>query len=78
VDPNAALDEILDLTGRITDLANRGEPLPPDQVIRIAELVDALDGWICVGGFLPRRWASASRPTTLNRAKSDVLPSDPA
>ena len=25
---------------------------------RLVELVRALDGWVCVGGFLPSAWAA--------------------
>lgn len=46
MDPNAALDELRRL------LADRDD----GKLERIAELFEALDGWIAGGGFLPRDW----------------------
>jgi alkyl hydroperoxide reductase subunit AhpC len=46
MDPNAALQELLAIAGA----AERD----PD---RMAELVEALDGWLRGGGFLPARWS---------------------
>ena len=49
MDPNAALDELLNLA--TSDLREFG-----NDVHRLAELVLALDGWLAKGGFLPSRW----------------------
>lgn len=55
MDPDSTLDELLDLTGPLLD---PGDADPePATASRIAELVDALDGWLLTGGYLPRRWA---------------------
>jgi hypothetical protein len=39
----------------IAQLINRHE------ILRITELVEALDSWLTAGGFLPRRWRPASQ-----------------
>ena len=45
MDPNAALDEIRQLV----------EPHKRDD--RLAELIAALDEWLCKGGALPVEWS---------------------
>ena len=52
MDPNANLSEQLGCARRI--LAEDGAH--PDDAIRLAELVEALDVWLSSGGFLPDRW----------------------
>lgn len=58
MDPNANLREMLELArhmascGRTEDICGSNEHEPS----RLAELVEALDGWITKGGFLPDRW----------------------
>jgi len=52
MDPNANLKEILELAGKISIDADSDSELE----VRLAELVMALDEWICKGGFLPSRW----------------------
>jgi hypothetical protein len=59
VDPDANLDEQLDLTRAIlsedeTAAARWGSK--EEQAHRLAELIHALDGWIRGGGFLPKAW----------------------
>lgn len=66
MDPNATLDELLELKDEIhkdqdaaAEEADSGEPpyhQVTDREIRMAELVEALDGWLSTGGFLPRKW----------------------
>lgn len=69
MDPNANLEEQLTIVERINacrDHANEqtgehqgfdGEPCQcVDDAERLAELVEALDGWIRRGGFLPDAW----------------------
>lgn len=61
MDPNAALEELR----RITRRASAGD------FERMCELVEALDGWISGGGFLPGGWANMSRSVSeLGRALS--------
>lgn len=58
MDPNANLDEQLDIAHRIVEgeYANLREL--EAQADRLAELALALDEWIRKGGFVPLRWAS--------------------
>lgn len=61
MDPNANLDELLILANGFLEAADEDdeearEPIDVDVVIRMAELVTALDGWIRGGGFLPTQW----------------------
>ena len=59
MDPDAVLDELLNLTGPLLDPSETG---PESMTVsRIAELIDALDGWLLTGGYLPRRWAGRAR-----------------
>jgi hypothetical protein len=46
MDPNACLKEMLKLATTADECGFE----------RLAELVLALDGWLKMGGFLPRRW----------------------
>ena len=56
MDPNANLKEQLFLAWKIL---NEG-PFSTDDyeamTNRLAELVEALNGWLSKGGFLPERW----------------------
>ena len=61
IDPDAALDELLDLTDQTIQLTDHGVRPPDEDVARLAELVDALDSWLMTGGFMPRRWAAVAR-----------------
>jgi hypothetical protein len=61
MDPDAALDELLDLTEPLLDINHPGSVPEPATLSRIAELVDALDGWLLLGGHLPRRWTGGTR-----------------
>jgi hypothetical protein len=57
MDPNANLTEMRELAAAIMK-DDSADPFYPivGQAERLAELVQALDGWICNGGFLPRDW----------------------
>ena len=58
VDPNANLAEQLRLAKSFLD----SDSLPEDvDVVRLAELVVALDQWIRSGGFLPHPWKTPPR-----------------
>jgi hypothetical protein len=56
MDPNANLKEQLEQV----QLLLYGKPLLQDDYVevagRLAELVEALDGWLSKGGFLPGKW----------------------
>jgi len=63
MDPNANLGELLRLVESFNE--DRDDPTPLDDTLlddfradawRMAELVEALDGWIRGGGFLPSAW----------------------
>jgi hypothetical protein len=63
MDPDAALDELLglvDLMAGDAD-ADSGQRINRHEILRMTELVEGLDSWLTAGGFLPRRWRSASR-----------------
>jgi hypothetical protein len=55
MDPNATLAELRELVA---------DPTPADaglwgiRLERMSELVEALDGWLCKGGFLPDAWCN--------------------
>jgi hypothetical protein len=64
MDPDAALDEVLAAVDRITQLVEEerlSDQPGAEQILRIAELVAALDGWLTAGGYLPQRWRPAGR-----------------
>ena len=58
MDPNACIGEILKLKYKILlagdDLSSEHMA---DLAVELAELVEALDGWLCKGGFMPDRWS---------------------
>jgi len=56
VDPDANLNEQLELAKGIIADADLGLLSDPDEAFRLAELVLALDGWLCHKNFLPERW----------------------
>lgn len=56
MDPHVVLAAQLRLAARILERADAGEPVDPNDAERLAELVQALDGWLVKGGFLPPRW----------------------
>ena len=63
MDPDAALDELLGLVDLMAGEADVdiGQRISRHEIHRVTELVEALDSWLTAGGFLPRRWRSASR-----------------
>lgn len=70
MDPNANLDQQLELAKRImrlVDPANAGRPLTADTLVEcaanLAERVEALDHWLTSDGALPERWL-LGRPLT--------------
>jgi len=63
MDPDAAIEELLNLAELVISRADDGEWTGDCDILRIAELTLALDGWLTVGGFMPTRWKPASRTT---------------
>lgn len=63
MDPDAALEELLELADLVTSLldAEVGKQIDRTDVLRLAELVLAIDAWLTAGGFLPTRWKPATR-----------------
>ena len=60
MDPDACLSRLRNLANRIiNDQDARG---CYDGGEDLAELVLALDGWICKGGFLPKEWRKECEP----------------
>lgn len=58
MDPDAALDELLDLANQAIRLSDHDIRPPSVDIARLAELVDALDSWLASGGLMPRRWVT--------------------
>lgn len=56
MDPNANLQEQLDIAAAILESVDAEEGIDVDDAARLAELVEALHGWISGGGFLPSAW----------------------
>ncbi len=50
MDPNETLSQIRQILAHDRDAA------------RLADLVEALDGWLTEGGFMPQAWASTRPP----------------
>jgi hypothetical protein len=81
VDPNTALTDIRDLIAKT--YTDEGSTL--DDSCRLYDLVEALDGWLSKGGFLPDAWRTASSvPAELTahdhvvtRARRDLGPALP-
>jgi len=61
MDPNANLEEQRRIVQRMLYGDEHNPPLEEDAV-RLAELVEALDGWLDKGGFLPDAWKTAKIP----------------
>jgi len=56
MDPNANLKELLELAQEIREAYDADETISEADSARLAELVEALDGWLSKGGFLPGKW----------------------
>ena len=68
MDPTANLKEQLELAATLIAAAEAGQeeaPMPWDMadVLRLAELVVALNTWLAKGGFLPRQWKNVDKVT---------------
>jgi hypothetical protein len=56
MDPHANLEEQLNLASRLIYEQENERPSKPQDIIRLAELILALDTWIKRGGALPSEW----------------------
>jgi len=59
MDPDAALDELRKLAADNIEADRNDEG--QEGIVRMSELVQAIDGWMTGGGYLPDRWSSARR-----------------
>ncbi len=57
MDPDANLTEMRELASTLADVPER-----PTDAARLAELVQAMDEWLCKGGFRPLAWTLAPTP----------------
>lgn len=72
MDIDTTLDEIRVVTARIDDSTDNGGTPDINDVDRLVELTQSLDGWLSSGGFLPAAWAPALT-TTVGRNVSEAL-----
>lgn len=58
MDPNSDLKKMLKLAAKmLRDHEDEDlEGIDRDDANRLAEMVEALDGWLSKGGFLPGKW----------------------
>lgn len=61
MDPDACLEEMLKLAKSLQDMDPDPDSISSmrsglEGASRLAELVQALDGWLSKGGFLPKKW----------------------
>lgn len=56
MDPDENLKEQRQLAARLLWQQENDQPIDEDDVLRLSELVIALDNWIMAGGFLPKEW----------------------
>lgn len=59
MDPDENLEEQLELAESILESVDEEEDPDPDDAVRLAELVVALNDWLVMSGALPRRWKRA-------------------
>lgn len=58
MDPDACLQEIRKIVARINEYCDDDLPIPTEDSIELKEKVQALDGWMRGGGFLPEDWVT--------------------
>lgn len=56
MDPDTNLEDQRRIVSRIVEAFDKDRDPNPNDAYRLAELVEALDGWLSKGGFLPKRW----------------------
>jgi hypothetical protein len=59
MDPNVTLLLLRLLIVDMQAATDDGRGIDPDDVEEMVELVDSLDCWISIGGFLPTAWEKA-------------------
>lgn len=59
MDPNATLTEMRSIAELLVDTVGLSRGTICENAERLAELVEALDGWILKGGVLPTDWLQA-------------------
>lgn len=66
--PDATLTELRNGASRILHIEDmtgdnaKAAALIHDHAVRLAEDVEAIDKWLCRGGFLPQDWRRRKRP----------------
>jgi len=56
MDPDANLHQQRRIARRILTALDVDRVPDADDIAALAELVEAMDGWLAKGGFLPERW----------------------
>jgi len=56
MDPDYNRYEQLQLASKLLEATENDRPVKDEDVLRLSELVIALDEWITKGGFLPKAW----------------------
>lgn len=76
MDPNTNLAEQLRLAQVVVDSDGK---MTEEQVLRLADLVLALDEWIRLEGFLPEAWNEAvlQRAARIAKERAEAGPVDP-
>ena len=60
MDPNLTLEVMMARVSRILEANDNEQPVKQEDAVELAESVEALNGWIAKGGFLPTAWKGAS------------------
>jgi hypothetical protein len=61
MDPDYNLASQLKLVKKIYSDIDKDKPIDPEDAEMLATLVEALDGWMSKGGFLPKRWGKGRK-----------------
>jgi len=56
MDPNETLRRMQEMAERVVRAADVGSDVDEDDACDLADAVQALDGWLSKGGFLPDAW----------------------
>jgi hypothetical protein len=66
MDPDAALNIMIDRAEAILASADAGGEVDDDDALELAEATLALTDWIRKGGFLPSAWTDGRAPSAEN------------